>query len=156
MLFRSVSQSRYSTCFPVTILNVFPSHDTQRVSQSRYSTCFPVTILKREMSKQSKKKKANRRGSRGGYHPLPQRFKVALMSTTDGTLQLVPEQLRMHTSMCQMRTHLVHCLLPLKALEYRDWETGFPVRYRDWETVSQPRCFPVTKRFPVTIARPIS
>lgn len=33
------------------------------------------------MSKQSKKKKANRRGSRGGYHPLPQRFKVALMST---------------------------------------------------------------------------
>ena len=33
------------------------------------------------MSKQSKKKKANRRGSCGGYHPLPQRFKVALMST---------------------------------------------------------------------------
>ena len=33
------------------------------------------------MSKQSEKKKANRRGSRGGYQPLPQRFKVSLFST---------------------------------------------------------------------------
>ena len=44
---RSVSQSRYKVCFPVTIQGLFPSHDTRSVSQSRYKVCFPVTIQAR-------------------------------------------------------------------------------------------------------------